>query len=979
MYLKSLKAHGFKSFADKTNLEFTNGINGIVGPNGSGKSNVVDAIRWVLGEQSVKSLRGDGTMTDVIFSGSKSRNPMNVASVSLTFDNSDHYLPLDYDEIEIKRRVYKDGTNEYFLNSERVRLKDLTNLLLDSGIAKESFNIISQGKIENIISSKPVDRRIIFEEAAGVLKYKRRKEEAIKKLEKTHDNKKRINDILKELEDRLNPLKEARDKALEYNTVTKKLENLEIALITEDITNINFDYQNSKDKIDILNDEVLKLMTTGNQNEVKIEKYKNDIASLDKQIKVMQEKVLELTTLAERLNSKKILINERQKNKTEDIKLHQNILDLKEKELTTKNNLEEIKGSLKHLNDEINKLQEKIYTEENNQSKIKKDKNDLEIRLTNLLRESNNLEFKIENLQSSIENGGALPLPVRSVLNNPKLRGIHNALGNLIETDEKYALAITTSLGYNTNNIIVDDEKAAKEAINYLKTIGRATFFPLNIIKPKYIDNETLNKIKGNNGYVDIASNLVKYNSKYTNIILNQLGNIIVTKNIDAATNISKLINNRYRIVTLDGEIIHIGGSMTGGKQNKTRNIISDKYELENNLKHKDLLLSKTKEIENQINEIDYNLKASEDKIYLLNKEKMLKEDEINTKQAKINNLKIELEQITFDISSNNKILNGGLSDEEEEILDKYYAALKTKTEAEQELSSLNREKQNLNEALEDFEASLKKENTLYSSKSNELKDLEIKASRLEVKLDNLLNTLTDTYSMTYEKAKENYKLDIDFNQAKSEVNKLKKKVKDLGIVNLTAPEEYEEVNERYTFLNKQIEDLNQAENTLLEIIDEMDKVMISEFSNTFKTISTNFSETFRELFKGGHAELKLTEPSNILETGVDIVASPPGKKLSSITLLSGGEKTLTAISLLFAIIKSKPSPFCVLDEVEAALDEANVDTFGQYIQNLKNKSQFIIITHKKKTMEYADILYGITMQESGVSKLVSVKLEDIE
>ena len=273
----------------------------------------------------------------------------------------------------------------------------------------------------------------------------------------------------------------------------------------------------------------------------------------------------------------------------------------------------------------------------------------------------------------------------------------------------------------------------------------------------------------------------------------------------------------------------------------------------------------------------------------------------------------------------------------------------------------------------------MKKENSIYSSKSNELKDLEIKASRLEVKLDNLLNTLTETYSMTYEKAKENYKLDIDFNLAKSEVSKLKKKVKDLGIVNLTAPEEYEEVNERYTFLNKQIEDLNEAENTLLEIIDEMDKVMISEFSNTFKTISANFSETFRELFKGGHAELKLTEPNNILETGIDIVASPPGKKLSSITLLSGGEKTLTAISLLFAIIKSKPSPFCVLDEVEAALDEANVDTFGQYVQKLKDKSEFIIITHKKKTMEYADILYGITMQESGVSKLVSVKLEDIE
>ena len=691
MYLKSLKAHGFKSFADKTNLEFENGINGIVGPNGSGKSNVVDAIRWVLGEQSVKSLRGDGTMTDVIFSGSKSRSPMNVASISLTFDNSDHYLPLDYDEIEIKRRVYKDGTNEYFLNGERVRLKDLTNLLLDSGIAKESFNIISQGKIEGIISSKPTDRRIIFEEASGVLKYKRRKEEAIKKLDKTHDNKKRINDIIKELEDRLTPLKEARDKALEYNSVKGKLENLEIALITEDITNINFEYQNSKDKIDSLNQEVIKLMTTGNQSEAKIEKYKNDIAALDDQIKIMQDKVLELTTLAERLNSKKTLIEERKKNQTEDYKLHQNILELREKELTIKNNVDALNGDIHHLNNDLNKIKDKLKNEENNQLKIKQDKNDLETRLTNLLRENNNLEFKIENLQNSIENGGALPLPVRSVLNNPKLRGIHNALGNLIETEEKYALALTTSLGYNTNNIIVDDEKSAKEAISYLKTIGRATFFPLNVIKPKYIDNETLNKVKGNSGYIDVASNLVKYDSKYSNIILNQLGNIIVTKDIDSATHISRLINNRYRVVTLDGEIIHVGGSMTGGKQNKTRNVINDKYELENNLKQKDLLLSKIKETENQINEIDYNLKATEDKIYLLNKDKMLKEEEINNKKTNMNNLQVEFEQITFDINSNNKMLNGQISTEEEEILNKYYAALKTKTEAEQELISLNK------------------------------------------------------------------------------------------------------------------------------------------------------------------------------------------------------------------------------------------------------------------------------------------------
>ena len=979
MYLKTLKAHGFKSFADKTNLEFEQGINGIVGPNGSGKSNVVDAIRWVLGEQSVKSLRGDGTMTDVIFSGSKSRNPMNVASVSLVFDNSDHYLPLEYDEVEIKRRVYKDGSNEYYLNGERIRLKDLTNLLLDSGIAKESFNIISQGKIESIISSKPSDRRIIFEEASGVLKYKRRKEEAIRKLDKTHDNKNRINDIITELETRLTPLKEAKDKAIKYKTIHNELENMEIALITEDITNINFEYQNSKDKIDNLNKEVLTLMTSGTKNEAKIEKYKNNITALDEQIKFMQEKILELTTLSERLNSKKILIEERKKNQSEENKLHQKILELKEKELSTKNNIEKINGEINNIKSDLENLTKRIDREEYHQSEIKDNKNKLETRLTNILREKNNLEFKIETLQNTIENGGALPLPVKSVLNNPKLRGIHNALGNLIETDENHALAITTALGYSTNHIIVDSEKDAKEAINYLKTIGRATFFPLNIIKPKYIDSETLNKVKNINGYIDIASNLVKYDNKYSNIILNQLGNIIVAQDIDSATHISRLINNRYRIVTIEGEINNVDKTMKSRKQNKVRNLISDKYELEHNIKQKGILLSKIQDIENNINEVDYNLKATEDKIYLLNKDKILSEEQINNKNNQLSSLHQILEQTTFDINSTHKQINGSLSEEEEEILNKYYAALKTKTEAEQELASLIKEKQSLNETLEDFEASLKKENSLYNSKTAELKDLEIKASRLEVKLDNLLNNLTENYSITYEKAKENYKLDIDFNIAKSEVNKLKKELKNLGTVNLTAPEEFEEVNERYNFLNKQIDDLTQAENTLLQIIEEMDKVMISEFKDTFNKISINFQETFRELFKGGHAELKLTEPNNILETGVDIVASPPGKKLSSISLLSGGEKTLTAISLLFAIIKSKPSPFCVLDEVEAALDEANVDTFGKYVQSLKKKSEFIIITHKKKTMEYADILYGITMQESGVSKLVSVKLEDIE
>ncbi len=979
MYLKELKAQGFKSFADKTNLEFTKGINGVVGPNGSGKSNVVDAIRWVLGEQSVKSLRGDGAMTDVIFSGSKSRSPMNVASVTIVFSNEDKYLPLAYDEVEIKRRVYKDGTNEYFLNGERVRLKDITNLLLDSGIAKESFNIISQGQIEAIISSKPENRRVIFEEASGVLKYKRRKEEAIRKLEKTHDNKSRINDIIRELEERLEPLKKEREKALEYTDVKSKLENLDIALITEDITNLNFEYKENKEKLENLNKEVLKMITSSSSNEAEIEKYKVKIAKKDEEIRIMQAKVIELTEISESLNSRRMILTERKKYEVDDAKLHDNIITLKEKELALSNEINNLTNEISYSKSDIEQIDNKSSEENKKLETLKKEKTAIQNRLTELIRQVNNLDIKIDSLKENIENGGPLPLPVKSVLSNPKLIGIHNALGSLIETDENYSLAITTALGYMVNNIIVDNEKSAKEAINYLKNIGRATFFPLNVIKPKYIDNDTLSIAKSSTGFVNIASNLVKYEDIYKNIILNQLGNVIVADNLDNATNISRKINNRYRVVTIDGEIIHVGGSMTGGKQAKQRNIISDKYDLENNLKLKEKVLKETAECENQINDIDYNLKTIEDRIYLLDKEKLLKNDEIQNKYRQINDKTKEKEKILLDIKGTENLLSGTISKEEEEILEKYYASIKTKDTASKELENLTKEKENLNESLEEYELSLKKENNLYNSKTNELKDLEILVNRLDVKLDNLLNSLTENYSMTYDKAKENYKLDIDYDKAKTEVNKLKKKLKELGIVNLAAPDEYDSVNTRYEFLTGQINDLNNAENTLLEIINEMDKVMIKEFSESFNTINEHFKETFKELFKGGKAELKLTEPNNILETGIEIIASPPGKKLTSISLLSGGEKTLTAISLLFAIIKSKPSPFCVLDEVEAALDEANVNTFGEYLQKLKNKSQFIIITHKKKTMEYADILYGITMQESGVSKLVSVKLEDIK
>ena len=981
MYLKKIVANGFKSFADKITIDLSNEITGIVGPNGSGKSNVVDAIRWVLGEQSVKSLRGDGNMTDVIFSGSKSRNPMNMASVTLIFDNSDKYLNLDYTEVSIQRRVYKDGTNEYSINNEKCRLKDVTDLLLDSGIAKESFNIISQGKVEEIISNKPSDRRVIFEEAAGVLKYKKRKEEALRKLDRTHANLSRVDDIIIELEVQVNPLKEQKEKALIYQEKIQELEGIEVALITNDITNINFKYQNDKEKVDKLNEEILSLTTTSTSSEAKIENYKNDISKLDESINTTQKELIEKTTLVEKANSKKTILLERKKYEVEDTKLHQNVVNLKEEQLKLESEISSLKNVIDGKNKDLDESEGEVKKLESEINTSKDKRNTMEISLANLLREKTMLDNNINALRNSIENSSSMPLGVKSVLNNPKLKGINDIIGNLFELDNKYVTAITTSLGAAISNVVVDNETCAKEAISYLKenNLGRVTFFPINVIKAKYIDTETLKTIKNESGFIDIASNLIKYDSKYKEILENQLGNVIVTDNIDSANKISKKINYRYKIVTLDGELLHIGGSITGGNLRSNRNIIKDKYDLEENIKKLDLLTDEIKNLENNINEHDYNHASIEDKYYLINKDFMSIKAEIENKEANLKELNNKLESITNEISGTNSILKNSLSSEEEAILKEYYEALEIKNKVEQSLEDLKKKRSSLNSSLEEYEFSVRKENGLFKEKSKELHNLEIEVNRMDVKLDNLLNKLSETYSMTYEKAKELYKLEIDENIARTKVNSLRKDIKELGNVNLGAIEEYDRVSERYDFLVNQKNDLMKAEDILLEIINEMDSVMEKEFAATFKIIKDNFKITFKDLFKGGDADLKLTDPSNMLETGIEIVASPPGKTLKSIQALSGGEKTFTAISLLFAILKSRPVPYCVLDEVEAALDEVNVDSFGKYLLGLKSKTQFILITHKKKTMEYADSLYGITMQESGVSKLVSVKLEELK
>ena len=978
MYLKRLEMQGFKSFADKTVLEFMPGITSVIGPNGSGKSNIVDAVRWVLGEQSIKSLRGD-SMVDVIFAGSKSRPAMNSASVTLIFDNKDKYLPISFDEVSIKRRLYKDGTNEYFLNGEKVRLKDINDILMDSGIAKESFNIISQGKVEEILSSKPENRRIIFEEAAGVIKYKKRKEEAFRKLDRTHANMDRINDIISELEIQVEPLKAQKEKALEYNECTEKLKKLEISVAVLDIDTINNSYQKNKDLIDSLKEQLTQITTNNSKNESESLNLKVKISKLDSDIKKYNQELLQITEKVEKLNSKKNILLERKKYEVDDLKLHNNIAFLKEQQESLKNEINSVTREIQNIKIKCDKKQEKIKLENIEYGKIKNEKVNFTEKLNKLIRLDNKTKQEIEILKENIDNNNNLPSSVRNILNNPKLRGIHDIVGNIIEVEEKYSKAISVALGASSSHIIVDNEVCAKEAVNYLKEkkLGRATFLPINNIKEKSI-KEQIRSIININGFIAIASNVVKYDKKYENIIKNLLGNIIIVDNIDTANILSKKINFLNRIVTLDGDIINVGGSITGGNI-KLRNSILDKYELENKIKLQQEYLNDIKDIENKINEIDNNIQGFEDRLYLMNKELLIQKDEISIKNNTLINLNNKVLEIENELVGTNNVVNNKLSIEEESVINDYYKELNQKEALIDLINQKTEDKKDLEEELETYEYSLKKDNSEYKDKSETLKNLEIEVNRCDVKLDNLLNTLNEEYNLTYEKARTLYKLEIEESVARNNISALKRKIKSLGVINLGAIEEYDRISERYEFLIMQQNDLKAAENTLLSIIEDMDKIMEKEFMDTFEVISKNFEETFKELFRGGQAHLELTDKNDILKTGIDIIASPPGKTLKSISLLSGGEKTFTAISLLFAILKSRKVPFCILDEVEAALDEVNVESFGKYLLKLKEKTQFIVITHKKKTMEYANVLYGITMQESGISRLVSVKLEDIK
>ncbi|MBA4538114.1 chromosome segregation protein SMC [Bacillus aquiflavi] len=1181
MFLKRLEIIGFKSFAKRTEIDFVPGVTAVVGPNGSGKSNITDAIRWVLGEQSVKSLRG-AKMEDIIFSGSDSRKGLNFAEVTLILQNDDQFLPVDFHEVSVTRRVYRTGESEFYINKQPCRLKDIVDLFLDSGLGREAFSIISQGKVEEILNSKAEDRRTIFEEAAGVLKYKNRKKTAETKLTETQDNLNRVNDILHELEAQVEPLKRQASIANEYIEKKAGLEKIEVALTVVEIEDLHQRWEQLSKQLDDYIDQEVKLSATIHMKEARTEELRTQMSVLDESINSLQTALLNVSEELEKLEGRKQVLKERKKNavqnkdqleKTihsisekislfykqkqeqqltansleEEIALLKKELDEKNKQLALfSENIEEqidslksdyieqlnkqanAKNELHYLHQQIEQLsirsskldnENKKYLHErkeiNGQRKelqqslerlqcqlqeqvivYKKEQHELELLKNRYQKQETNLykayqflqqtKSRKEMLEELEEDYAGFYQGVREILKarKSKLIGIHGAIAELIQVPKAYKIAIETALGGAMQHIVVETEKDARKAIQYLQhnSFGRATFLPLSVIKEKTLTSMQFQMITNHPSFIGIANKLIQYDKQFASVVSNLLGTVVITNDLKGANDLAKLLNYRSRIVTLDGNVVNPGGSMTGGAlKQQSSSLLSRKVELKD---IKDKLVGmeeKTAKLEDDVKTLKKDVQAQEQKIESLRKngeelrlqeqsckgkireieieqrninerltlydlEKGQFHDDIQTMESRRLELAATLSQTEKEIAYlDNQITlltaqkNNNLTTKEElstkaadlkvhltakkeqlnhcrERIDQLSAEIRENEEKVsvykedlqylcdemknsssgensledtaakkrhdknatiQQISSRRQERFDIQVELEQLELEVKELKRQHKGMIQILKDEEVKLNRLDVELDNKLAHLREEYLLTFEGAKEQYPLTMEVEKARQKVKLIKLSIDELGTVNLGAIDEYNRVSERFEFLLAQKNDLEEAKDTLFQVIDEMDEEVKKRFVQTFSDIRLHFEAVFQTLFGGGRADLQLTDPNNLLTTGVEIVAQPPGKKLQNLSLLSGGERALTAIVLLFSILKVRPVPFCVLDEVEAALDEANVQRFSQYLKRYSSETQFIVITHRKGTMEEADVLYGITMQESGVSKLVSVRLED--
>ena len=1179
MYLKSIEVQGFKSFANKIVFDFHNGITGIVGPNGSGKSNVADAVRWVLGEQSAKQLRG-AKMEDVIFAGTQNRKPVGFAYVAITLDNSDHALPVEYDEVTVSRRVYRSGESEYKINGHSCRLRDVTEMFYDTGIGKEGYSIIGQGQIDKILSGKPDERRELFDEAAGIVKFKRRKSAAIKKLENERSNLVRVNDILSELEKQVGPLKQQSEKAkeyLNYKTDLKKYDvnaflletdrirketaelNGRLKIVDDDLEDSKSEYDNTKSEYETAENQLNDINAQIDENSQTVSALELENQKLQGEINVFTEQIKTFNA-NKQLHSERLLDIEKDKqNKNNSVKeLREQYNDLNTELSEYNDKLAAINDTAKALNAEIEGIsgqidnrQNSIYDNLTEQSTIKAENQkfvtmleQLEIKkseltshiikgksdesaqkqvIKSLTAELDNAVGKLEDINNSIEesNTSVTQLKAEIAEKNSELDkltqnyhreksrlesliniterydgygnsikkimelkdsnpGILGVIADIVKVEKQYETAIETALGGTIQNIVTDKESTAKELIGYLKQnkLGRATFLPLNAIHARNtLENEACINEKG---VIGVASNLVRVSFEYEGLAKYLLGRILVVDNIDNALLIAKKYKYTLRIVTLEGEQLNPGGSMTGGAFRNSSNLLGRRREIEElkqsvsntnkqitqekaavadlrnqvakyrealdsynkllrethirkntidvNLKQADLKLSeiiasygddikeqasidseilKISESRNQVsgnlNLLDNQNEAARKEIENLGKTLEAKKSEEAAVSLKIENLKIShssIEQKASFINENIERLCKELDNLEEEktSIQEKIGETKELVSAKQadielvknSIEESERKITAIGEKLEDLRAAKEKVNASHKEffkKREELNEkiillekdsmrLHNQYDRLEESYDSLVDYMWNEYELTYSYALELKSDELNnINDIRKQINILKAAIKKLGDVNVNAIEEYKSVSERYEFMKTQHDDMIEAEESLMKVIEELDEGMRAQFTAKFEEIKVEFDKVFKELFGGGRGTIELVEGEDILEAGILIISQPPGKKLQNMMQLSGGEKALTAIALLFAIQNLKPSPFCLLDEIEAALDDSNVGRYANYLHKLTKHTQFIVITHRRGTMSAADRLYGITMQEKGVSTLVSVDL----
>lgn len=966
MFLKRIELQGFKSFADKTVIQFDQDITGIVGPNGCGKSNVNDAIRWVLGEQSVKSLRSGTNMSDIIFSGSEYRKPVNMARVTLVFDNSTRVFDSDFDEIEITRQILR-ANNEasYFINKTPCRLKDINDLVMDTGLGKDSLSIITQGNISSFADAKPEDRRSLFEEAAGVAKYKKRKKVSLSKLEQTKENLDRLQDILDELERQIGPLEKQAKKAEKYISLREKLSKIEISVLVEDIDQYN-------EKINQINKELFDIQamhTSENaellKQETRLESIRKEMYALDKQINELQGKYTKAMEENYQLERRKIEQDEKRKYMLK-------VADKKARQKEIQAMLEEARFEYQDRHQRLMQTQQDL----NNRRNIV---NDLKTKISKARYESdqaNNILTQLQNRRQVLENMMKQPFAhqqgVRSVMQaKNSLSGVYGVVSELLIAHTDKALAVNAALGGSIYQIITKNEADARNAISFLKRnrSGRATFLPLSVCHPRKMNEQVITIASTSPGFLGFASECVDCKEIFDPVKERLLGNVIVVDTLQNANETAKRLRYAYKIVTLDGDIVHTGGSMTGGVTKNQSTPVTMRQELDTINSKIEGQKIKANSCLNETDILTQKLQKENDAIVTLQIELAKLENIYATKKAKYDSILAEYQELGVDIEENAELAQDDLVVQ----MSKMHAVLDSLSLEIQSLRQSRFDKGNDAEQLENQIRLVRRE---MNSKQSQIHNYEMEIVKVKTQLENALNRLSTDYEMTYEYALTK-KEDVEIESVKEEVIQLRQAISRLGNVNLDAPNEYKDVKERFDFMTSQKEDLEKASQQILAAIDEMDQTMISQFTEMFNKINAELDGVFKAMFGGGRASLSMVDPDDVLNTGIDIDVQPPGKMVKNIQTFSGGEKALIAISVLFAILKARTMPLCIFDEVEAALDQANVERFARYLSHYRGQSQFIAVTHRPGTMEQCDTLYGVTMQKDGVSKVLKVQLKD--